>query len=52
METRIPKKSIIVTVVRGHEILPAVGNLELAAGDRVLIFSHYDAVKKLQAMFI
>jgi trk system potassium uptake protein TrkA len=52
METRIPKKSIIVTVVRGHEILPAVGNLELMNGDRVLIFAHYDAVKKLQAMFI
>jgi trk system potassium uptake protein TrkA len=52
METRIPKKSIIVTVVRGNEILPAVGNLELLEGDRVLIFAHYDAVKKLQAMFI
>jgi trk system potassium uptake protein TrkA len=51
-EIRIPKKSIVVTVLRGGKILPAVGNLELAEGDRLLIFAHYDAVKKLQSMFI
>ena len=51
-EIRIPKKSIIVTVLRNGRILPAVGNLELAEGDRLLIFAHYDAVKKLQSMFI
>jgi len=51
-ETRIPKKSIIVTVVRDDEILPAVGSLELDADDRLLIFSHHDGVKKLQSMFL
>ncbi len=51
-EMRIPKKSIIVTVLRDGEILPAVGNLELVAEDRLLIFSHHDGVKKLQNMFL
>lgn len=50
-ETHIPKKSIIVTVLRNGDILPAVGSLELVADDRVLIFSHPDGVKKLQSMF-
>lgn len=51
-ETRVPKKSIIVTVVRDNEILPAVGSLELVAEDRLLVFSHHDGVKKLQNMFL
>jgi len=51
-EMRIPKKSIIVTVLRDGEILPAVGNLELVAEDRLLIFSHHEGVKKLQNMFL
>jgi len=51
-ETRVPKKSIIVTVLRDGEILPAVGNQELVANDRLLIFSHHDGVKKLQSMFL
>jgi len=49
---RMPRKSIIVTVLRDGKILPAVGNLVLEAGDRLLIFAHHDAVKKLQNMFM
>jgi trk system potassium uptake protein TrkA len=51
-EIKLPRNSIIVTVLRGGKIRPAVGNLALKAGDRLLVFAHHDAVKKLQAMFI
>jgi trk system potassium uptake protein TrkA len=49
---KIPKKSIIVTVLRASKFLPAVGSLVLEADDRLLIFAHYDAVRKLQSMFL
>jgi len=52
VNVKMPKASIIATVLRGREVLPAVGTLELAAKDRLLIFAHPDAVKKLRAMFL
>jgi trk system potassium uptake protein TrkA len=51
-DIRLPRKSIIVTVLRSGKILPAVGSLTLQVGDRLLIFAHHDAVKRLQSMFI
>ncbi|MFA5688688.1 MAG: Trk system potassium transporter TrkA [Kiritimatiellales bacterium] len=51
-EVKFPRESIIATVMRAGEVLTATGDLELAAGDRVLIFSHPDAVKKIEAIFL
>ncbi len=49
---KLPRESIIATVLRDGEVLTATGDLEFVPEDRVLIFSHPAAVKKIQSMFL
>jgi trk system potassium uptake protein TrkA len=51
-EIKMPDKAIIATVMREGEVLTATGDLELHAGDRVLIFCHPDVVKKIEGIFL
>ncbi|MCF7818368.1 MAG: Trk system potassium transporter TrkA [Kiritimatiellales bacterium] len=51
-EIKIPHTAIIATVMRGSEVMTATGDLKLVANDRVLIFCHPDAVKKIQSIFL
>jgi trk system potassium uptake protein TrkA len=51
-DIRLPRESIIATVLRGSEVLTATGDLPLMPSDRVLIFAHPEAVKKIQSMFL
>jgi trk system potassium uptake protein TrkA len=51
-DVKIPRSAIIATVLRGHEVVPATGGLKLIPTDRLLIFSHHDAVKKIQSVFL
>lgn len=49
---RLPREAIIASVLRGGEVLTATGDLQLLPADRLLIFAHPEAVKKIQAMFL
>jgi trk system potassium uptake protein TrkA len=51
-EIKIPSTAIIATVLRGNEVMTATGDLQLVADDRVLVFCHPDAVKKIQTIFL
>lgn len=51
-DMKLPRAAIIAVVLRGGEVLTANGGLKLVTGDRVLIFTHPDAVKKIQSMFL
>lgn len=51
-EIKIPHTAIIATVMRDGEVMTATGDLELVANDRVLIFCHPDAVKKIHSIFL
>ncbi|MDH3982059.1 MAG: Trk system potassium transporter TrkA [Kiritimatiellaceae bacterium] len=51
-EIKIPSTAIIATVLRDDEVVTATGDLQLLADDRVLIFCHPDAVKKIQSIFL
>ena len=51
-EIKIPKTAIIATVMRKGEVMTATGDLQLCPEDRVLIFCHPDAVKKIQTLFL
>lgn len=51
-ETKMPSTAIIATVMRHGEVLTATGDLLLVANDRVLIFCHPGAVKKIQSIFL
>jgi Trk K+ transport system NAD-binding subunit len=48
----MPSTAIIATVMRNDEVMTATGDLLLEANDRVLIFCHPDAIKKIQAVFL
>jgi len=48
---KMPRTAIIATVLRNNEVFSATGDLELASGDRLVIFTHHDAVKKIQSVF-
>ncbi len=50
-EIKIPSTAIIATVLRDGEVLTATGDLQLMANDRVLVFCHPDAVKKIHSIF-
>ena len=52
MDIKLPAKAIIATVLREGEVLTATGGLVLLPEDRVLIFCHPDAVKKIQTKFL
>ena len=49
---KMPRTAIIATVLRDQEVVSATGDLELSPGDRLVIFAHHDAVKKIQAVFL
>lgn len=49
---RIPEKAIIAIVLRDNEVMTATGDLVLQSADRVLVFCHPSAVKKIQSMFL
>lgn len=51
-DIKLPRESIIATVLRGHDVLTATGDLILLPEDRLLIFAHPDAVRKIQSMFL
>ncbi len=51
LDIKIPSTAIIATVLRNGEVLTATGNLKLMANDRVLVFCHPDAVKKIHSIF-
>jgi trk system potassium uptake protein TrkA len=51
-EIKMPSTAIIATVLRGSDVMTATGDLQMQVGDRVLIFCHPDAVKKIQSNFI
>lgn len=51
-EIKMPSTAIIATVMRNDEVMTATGDLLLEANDRVLIFCHPDAIKKIQAVFL
>ena len=51
-DIKMPRSTIIATVVRDDEVVSATGDLVLMPDDRLLIFAHHDAVKKIQTMFL
>lgn len=51
-DIKLPSTAIIATVLREGEVVTATGDLQLLAEDRVLIFCHPDAVKKIQSIFL
>lgn len=51
-DIKIPSTAIIATVMREGEVVTATGDLQLQAEDRVLVFCHPDAVKKIQSIFL
>ena len=51
-EIKMPGTAIIATVLREGEVVTATGDLQLQADDRVLIFCHPDAVKRIQSIFL
>ncbi|MDF7809187.1 Trk system potassium transporter TrkA [Pontiellaceae bacterium B12219] len=51
-DIKIPATAIIAVVMRGGEVITATGDLQLLAEDRVLVFCHPDAVKKIQSIFL
>ncbi len=51
-DIKIPNAAIIATVLRDQEVISATGDLELACEDRLIIFAHQDAVKKIQSVFL
>jgi trk system potassium uptake protein TrkA len=49
---KMPRSAIIATVLRNQEGVSATGDLELTCDDRLIIFTHHDAVKKIQSVFL
>lgn len=49
-EIKLPKNTIIAMVLRGDEVMPAVGNSELLAGDRIITLSDKHSVPALQRL--
>lgn len=48
---KFPKNSIIGAVYSGEDVVLASGDMQINAGERVIVFCHESAVKKLQALF-
>ena len=47
-----PREAIIGGVIRGNEGLIALGNFEIQLGDRVLVCSKSEALKKVESLFL
>jgi trk system potassium uptake protein TrkA len=50
-DLKFPKNAIIGAIDRGDEVILAVGNTQVNAGDSVVAFSQEDAVAKLEKLF-
>jgi trk system potassium uptake protein TrkA len=50
-DLKIPEGVIIVAVLRSGQIKTATGDLELAAGDRVVVYCLPDAVERMEPLF-
>ena len=50
-DVRFPRDAIVAVVLRGDDVIPATGEMTLDADDRMLVFSHPSAVRKIQDMF-
>jgi trk system potassium uptake protein TrkA len=50
-DLNMPDGSIIAVVQRNGSVFPATGNLDLQAGDRVVVFTLPKAVERLQHLF-
>jgi trk system potassium uptake protein TrkA len=50
-DLKFPKNAIIGAIERGDEVILAVGNTQVNAGDSVVVFSQEDAVPKLDKLF-
>jgi trk system potassium uptake protein TrkA len=51
-DIKLPREAIIAVVLRGGDVLTATGSLMLMTGDRVLVFTHPDAIRKIQSIFL
>jgi trk system potassium uptake protein TrkA len=51
-DMKLPRAAIIAVVLRGDEVMTANGELTLVTGDRVLIFTHPNAIRKIQSIFL
>lgn len=51
-EIKMPSRAIIATVLREGDVVTATGDLQLEERDRVLVFCHPDAVKKIESAFL
>jgi trk system potassium uptake protein TrkA len=47
---RVPKESIIATILRGDEVIPATGQITLQTGDRLVVFASPKAANKLRSI--
>ena len=47
----LPERSVIATVLREQDVKTATGDLQLLAGDRVLVFTHADEVGHIRTIF-
>ncbi len=50
-DIKLPRESVIAVILRGRDVHAATGNFKLIPHDRLLIFTHSRAVKKIQSMF-
>ena len=47
---KLPEDAIIVTALRGGQVRAAVGDLQLAPGDRVVLYCQPDTVEKMERL--
>lgn len=48
-DIKMPRDSIIATIMRGDQLHPAIGSFELQIGDHLAIFSASQSIKKLKS---
>ena len=46
-EIRLPEDCIVVSIIRGEELLIPRGNVELQRGDKILVLAHNSIVHRL-----
>ena len=50
-EARLPNGGIVGAILRGEEVVVPRGETVIEAGDRVVVFATYEAVKKVERLF-
>ena len=48
---KLPQNAIVGAVYRGSEVILASGDIQISHGEKVIVFCHHSAAKKLQALF-